>query len=434
MDFMLKHNAEYEILEESQYTRIRFKIRVIDFERYFNDFTQADVLSKEEAGRILTAAEETLGAKVVSDFSLDRHSLNVRIVKTEKTDLFVSAILNLLQKLYEENEVHITRMFGSFVYLKRIDGQLTAIHATPIPIQYCPLIAKLLTEIGGETATQLLAMVAKGAPDSAALMCELINEVVIKGGYFDTSRPLNSCELNVLFGASETMSSAFKAGLIDAAVIVSNNLGTIITTNQSNTQGAVKRMTGLFATSPSKELLDTAAKACIIPVFPHTATIDQLEGVKKAIALGYTKIAVSVAWQDNSILAEIDKLQANGITIYKFALCSTGLKDEVAGAIMKYADLVWACSSLAVKKYIEPNAVAQVGLKIPVYILTENGWSLVKNHLCELSSRRGQPINLDSVELIKGQQRTVIYNDAGHFTASKKDSLQPCTDCPYPCI
>jgi hypothetical protein len=105
MDFMLKHNAEYEILEESQYTRIRFKIRVIDFERYFNDFTQADVLSKEEAGRILTAAEETLGAKVVSDFSLDRHSLNVRIVKTEKTDLFVSAILNLLQKLYEENEV-----------------------------------------------------------------------------------------------------------------------------------------------------------------------------------------------------------------------------------------------------------------------------------------------------------------------------------------
>jgi hypothetical protein len=73
-------------------------------------------------------------------------------------------------------------------------------------------------------------------------------------------------------------------------------------------------------------------------------------------------------------------------------------------------------------------------LKIPVYILTENGWSLVKNHLCELSSRRGQPINLDSVELIKGQQRTVIYNDAGHFTASKKDSLQPCTDCPYPCI
>ena len=67
-------------------------------------------------------------------------------------------------------------------------------------------------------------------------MCELIDEVVIKGGYFDTSRPLNSCEVNVLFGASETMSSAFEAGLIDAAVIVSNNLGTIITTDQSNTQ------------------------------------------------------------------------------------------------------------------------------------------------------------------------------------------------------
>jgi hypothetical protein len=47
------------------------------------------------------------------------------------------------------------------------------------------------------------------------------------------------------------MTSAFQSNLIDAAVIVSNNLGTIITTNASSTQGSVKRMTGLFYTSPS---------------------------------------------------------------------------------------------------------------------------------------------------------------------------------------
>lgn len=360
--------------------------------------------------------------------------MNVKIVKTEKTDLFISSVLELLQEIYEKNEAHITRMFGSFVYLKRIEGELTAVHATPIPIQYCPLMAKLLIEIGGETATQLLDIVAQGTPDSAALMCELINEVVIKGGYFDTSRPLNSCEVNVLFGASETMSSAFASGLIDAAVIVSNNLGTIITTNQSNTQGAVKRMTGLFSTSPSKALIETAVTADIIPVFPHTAIIDQLAGVKKAISLGFTKIAVSVAWQDNNILEEIDKLQTEGITIYKFALCSTGLKDDAAQAMIQFADLVWSCSSAAVKKYVEPNAVAQVGVKIPVYILTDKGWLLVKNHLQKLAAQRSEAVNLDSVELIRGQQRTVVYNDTDHFTLARKDSLQPCTDCPYPCI
>lgn len=304
---MLIHNAEYDISEEGQYTQISFRIRVIDFKRYFNDFEDTGAtLNREEAATILDAAEAKLEMHNVCNFSLGEHSLKVRIVKTEKMELFIYTVLDLLISFYEENETHITRMFGSFVYLKRIDGNLTAVHATPIPIQYCPFMAKLLTEIGGDTAIKLLNMVEQGTPDSAALMCKLINDVVIKGGYFNTSRPLNSCEVNVLFGASETMSSAFEAGLIDAAVIVSNNLGTIITTNQNNTQGAVMRMTGLFSTSPSKEIIKIATAADIIPVFPHTAIIDQMEGVKKAISLGYTRIAVSVAWQDNGILEELN--------------------------------------------------------------------------------------------------------------------------------
>ena len=144
---------------------------------------------------------------------------------------------------------------------------------------------KLLEEVGGDNAKKLIECLGKSdLRKQTKEMCNLINEVVIESGYFDTNRPLNSCEANVLFGASETMSSAFKTGLIDAAVIVSNNLGTIITTNEFNTQGAVKRMTGLFHTSPNKTILERAKEAGIIPVFPYTAIIDQLEGVKKAIS------------------------------------------------------------------------------------------------------------------------------------------------------
>lgn len=185
------------------------------------------------------------------------------------------------------------------------------------------------------------------------LMCDLINKVVIKGGYFDTNRPLNSCESNVLFGASETIYSAFKNGLIDSAVIVSNNLGTIITTNASSTQGAVKRMTGLFYTSPSVKLLDTAKEVGIIPVFPYTAEIDQLEGVKKAIQLGYKNIAVTLASYDNVLHNQIADLEKKyNVNIFKFGLCTTGIDQKTAEAMKDNADVIWSCASKYVKSHI----------------------------------------------------------------------------------
>jgi hypothetical protein len=136
------------------------------------------------------------------------------------------------------------------------------------------------------------------------------------------------------------MSTAFRSGLIDAAVIVSNNTGHDYYDNESNTQGAVQRMTGLFMTSPSKEIVQTAREAKIIPVFPHTAVIDQLEGVRQAIALGYKKIAVSVAWRDNILLNEINGLEQDGVVLYKLGLCSTGIDHETATAMKNHADVV----------------------------------------------------------------------------------------------
>ncbi|MBQ9014129.1 MAG: DUF2099 family protein, partial [Bacilli bacterium] len=260
-------------------------------------------------------------------------------------------------------------------------------------------------------------------------MCKLINEVVIEGGYFDTNRPLNSCEANVLFGASETMASAFKSNLIDAAVIVSNNLGTIITTNDSNTQGAVKRMTGLFYTSPSKEIIDTAVNSKIIPVFPFTGSIDQLEGVKKAIDLGYKKIAVSVAASDNYLHEELKKLEKNGVKIYKFGLCSTGIDEKTAIIMSKNADIVWSCASKQVKKYIEPNSIAQVGIKIPVHVMSKDGWDVVSNHLKYMDSDFDNNVTLSS-----GNDKSIFLNNNSKIKVIKRKDLKKCNDCPYPCI
>ena len=320
-------------------------------------------------------------------------------------------------------------MFGSYILLKKENKELNAIKATSIPIKYCPLMIKLLEEVGGESALKIIETLTSGdQKQQEEAMLKLINEVVIKGGYFDTNRSLNSCEANVLFGASETMSSAFKSNLIDAAVIVSNNLGTIITTNELNTQGAVKRMTGLFYTSPNSKIIDTAYSEDIIPVFPYTAEIDQLEGVKKAIELGYKNIAVSVAAGDNYLHKDLRKLEdEEGVNIYKFGLCSTGIDYDTAINMRDYSDVVWSCASKYVKEEIEPNAIAQVGVKIPVHIMTEQGWNIVLNHLNYMGFN-------DNVNLERGLEKPVLLNSTEGIKVLKKEKLRKCNDCPHPCI
>lgn len=346
------------------------------------------------------------------------------------TNEFVGdAILKAIEQFYEEKEMHVTRMFGSYVLLQRLEAELRAVLATEVPIEYCPLMIKLLKEVGGDKAEALLqALKNKDKEMQKHAMMELINEVVIKGGYFDTSRPLNSCEANVLFGASEILSSAFQSNLLDAAVIVSNNLGTIITTNAGSTQGAVKRMTGLFYTSPSAELMATAKKEGIVPVFPITASIDQLEGVKRAISLGYKRIAVTVAASDNYLLEKIAKLEKDGVKIYKFGLCSTGVSRETAMIMKEYADVIWSCASRWVRDLIEPSAIAQVGGKIPVHIMTEDAWPLVQNHLQVMS---GQDFD---VSLEAGDNKPIVLNQGSGFKLIRKKDMYPCTGCPHPCI
>lgn len=343
----------------------------------------------------------------------------------------VKDILRIIRDFYDKNEIHITRMFGSYILLKKINGELKAVRATPIPIKYCPLMYKLLSEIAGDYAKELIRTLEnKDLVAQEKCMCNLINETVIKSGYFDTNRALNSCENNVLFGASETMSSAFKNNLIDAAVIVSNNLGTIITTNEFNTQGAVKRMTGLFRTSPNKNIINTAYEEGIIPLFPYTASIDQLEGVKEAIRRGYKRIAVSVAADDNYLLDDIKKLEVNGIKIYKFALCSTGINEKTANIMKENADVVWTCASKYVTELIEPNAIAQVGIKIPVHIMTAQGWEIVKNHLVFMNDE----LSKENIELVKGEEKPVFLNSKDNIKVLKKKQIRKCSDCPNPCV
>jgi len=418
---------------------LTFNLNIIDTIKYFGE-DLADELFNE--GELTEQVEKILkNHNMVKNYDSHEVSLSDRgylqvVLLNKKLDesvlMCAQDILQTIRRFFDDKGLHITRMFGSYILLKKIDDELKAVKATPIPIKYCPLMIKLLREVGGDLADNLIqSLHTQDEKMQTEMMCQLINQIVINGGYFDTNRPLNSCEANVVFGASETMSSAFKTQMIDAAVIVSNNLGTIITTNDLNTQGAVKRMTGLFHTSPNETIVNTALNEGIIPIFPYTATIDQLEGVEKAISLGYKKIAVSVAAYDNWLHEKLFALEKQyNVTIYKFGLCSTGIDKETAEKMQKYADVIWSCASKYVKEFVEPNAIAQVGIKIPVHIMTQQGWEIVKNHLSLISNKN----NLEDVLLQNGEEKPVILNSNGEIKLTRKKNIYSCADCPHPCI
>ncbi len=147
--------------------------------------------------------------------------------------------------------------------------------------------------------------------------------------------------------------------------------------------------------------------------------------------LGYKKIAVSVAASDNYLHEELKKLEEeNDIIIYKFGLCSTGIDEKTALIMRDYADVIWSCASLQVKKHIEPYSIAQVGVKIPVHIMTKQGWEIIKNHLLKMNNK----IDYENVELTCTEDKSVFINGNSGIVKLIKKNMKKCSDCPHPCI
>lgn len=420
---------EYEIRDRGDLVDIVFDLNIIDTTKYFGE--SIDLFDEREFMNYLNFIVDKYS---VINKRIDNGVLTISLYKGELSVLndLIYQVLSAIRSYKETHETHITRMFGSYILLTKESGKLKAIKATPIPIKYCPLMVKLLKEVGGDVADELLkALNVEDEKTQTEAMCKLINEVVIDGGYFDTSRPLNSCEANVLFGASETIYSAFVNNLIDGAVIVSNNLGTIITRDAETTQGCVKRMTGLFYTSPSEEIVETANTAGIDVVFPYTGRIDQMTGVKKSIELGMKRIAVSVAAEDNVMHDYFKELESSyGVKIYKFGLCSTGISEDAAISMRNNADVVWSCASKNVKEFVEPNAIFQVGVKIPVSVMTPQGFEIIKSHLKVMDPN----LDVDNIDLVTGDEKMIVANSGEHLKLIHKKELNKCLDCPHPCV
>ncbi|HVP25218.1 MAG TPA: DUF2099 family protein, partial [Methanomicrobiales archaeon] len=80
-------------------------------------------------------------------------------------------------------------------------------------------------------------------------------------GMCTARREVTDNRIFVGFGASELLSSALRAGLIDAAVLACDGAGTVIATTAPLIQGIGGRMSGLVSTSPIHEVIQRIKSA-----------------------------------------------------------------------------------------------------------------------------------------------------------------------------
>ena len=181
------------------------------------------------------------------------------------------------------------------------------------------------------------------------------------------------------FGVSETLSTLLEDELIDCAVTVSEGCGTVIITDPELMQGVGGRVSGLLSTTPIQVIIEYLGKENVLD--PENAGINQIQGVLKAIYMGYKRIAVTVVSADDvKRIREIEK-QHEDVKVYIFVAHASGVSEEDAKIILEYADVVTGCAS----KYLRDMGVNQGFFKagdcIPIFGISEDGKKFLKRRI-----------------------------------------------------
>jgi putative methanogenesis marker protein 8 len=205
-------------------------------------------------------------------------------------------------------------------------------------------------------------------------------------GFCCSDRAFNT-EPIVAYGASEMMRVWLERSLIDCAVIVCEGAGTVITTNGKLVQAIGARLTGIIKTSPIREIIEHIEAEGAIVLDKTDARINQVDGIKHAFDLGFKRIAVSVAGFQAKAISEIRDFDAIvDAAVLIFSVCNTCVASADVEHITK-ADVVCASASRMLRNEIGSKALLQLGVTIPVYVLTEMGKKLVLAYLAESSDK-----------------------------------------------
>lgn len=243
-------------------------------------------------------------------------------------------------------------------------------------LEWCPLIAKL-SGIQNITSEEVKNNVESKIRDY---------------GMFTARRKLLGHDTFVAFGASEIMMSGLRSGFLEATVTACDGAGTVISSNLELVQGIGGRMSGLVKTEPIEDVINGIHEFGGVVLDTETATIDPVEGVRKAAELGYIKIAVTTA--DSKTAQKLRALEAElGLDLIVIAVHVTGVSREEAQGLLDNSDLVTGCASKYVRELAKP--LVQVAAAIPLFVMTQKGKELVIERAKNIKS----PILINITEL-----------------------------------
>jgi len=256
----------------------------------------------------------------------------------------------------------------------KVEGEKVTEASQPM-IKWCPLFDKVrgIKEVTAESAASNM-------------------EFRIKNhGMFSPRRKLRM-DTFVGFGASESMMTGLRSGIIDATVTVCDGAGTVITANPDLVQGMGGYISGLVESDPIPEVIEGIRRMEGHILSPKDARIDQLEGAAYVAAAGYKRFAVTVAdATDAEKLRELEK--ASGVRIMIIGVHLTGIASEEASRLLAAADIVTACASKHIREQVRP--LVQVGTAVPLFGLT--GWG--KELLVERAKQVEQPLLINTMPL-----------------------------------
>ena len=268
--------------------------------------------------------------------------------------------------------MHIMELLGRCRV--RVDGEKAQEAGEPM-IEWCPLFDKI----------RGIKKVTSGAA------AENMDFRIKNHGMFSARRRLEMGTF-VGFGASESMMTGLKAGIIDATVTVCDGAGSVITANPDLVQGMGGYISGLMETDPIPEVLEGIRARDGHVLSPQDGRIDQIEAAAYAAAAGYKRFAVTVAdAASGEKLREMEKLA--GVRIMIIGVHLTGLSREDTARLLAVADIVTACASKHIREQVKP--LVQVGTAVPLFGLTRWG----KELLVERAKEVEQPLLINTMPL-----------------------------------
>ena len=245
---------------------------------------------------------------------------------------------------------HVLEVAGSRVLIE--DGEI--VDVSEPKIERCPLRSKLYG-IEEETVESVR---------------KTVRFYIDEWGMFTPHRVVRSESMPVSFGVSEMFASGLRQGVLDCVVTVCEGAGTVISPDFEVVQGIGAHMTGLLETSPEDPIIAKLVDNGVTVLHPEDASMDQASGVLSAVKMGYRRIGVTITGQKP---AEGPRIREICGDVAIASVHNSGMSREAAIQVASSCDIVTSCASRWAREIIGPRALMQLGLGIPVFILTPLG-------------------------------------------------------------